>query len=208
MKNGGLKKKLNDFLKKIPFSQKVQAFAPHYEKAKNFFGDMFEPLFATEWGRRASWGALGLFALLLLIVIIQTLGTWYDDVRISRMSMHSSRAVTDNMSQWIMQIPDEHLFGKLGVTDQGAIPITSLQLRLVGVIKSDPENFSRVIISESGQLPKVYGIGDSLPSGISINAITADGVILENGGHLEKLPLQRPPLVFQGMPQPLLDQER
>ena len=84
------------------------------------------------------------------------------------------------------------------------LPVTSLQIRLIGVIKSTPDTFSRVIISESNQPGKIYSVGDSLPSsGVKIYAITAEGVILDNSGRLEKLPLQRTPLMFQGMPKSL-----
>lgn len=188
--------------------KKYPELAFYKSEMETVLHETLEPLFATEWGRRASWGALGLFALLLVITVIQMLSSWYDDVVITRQtSATSHQSSVDNVSQMIAAIPDEHLFGRIGANDQ-SLPITSLQLHLVGIIKSEPESLSRVIISESGQPGKLYSVGDSLPSGIIVNAIKQDGVVLENGGRLEKLPLQRPPLQFQGMPQPLVNQER
>lgn len=197
-----VKQQVNKLFKRFP------AFAFYKSEVEGVLHETLDPLFATEWGRRASWGALGVFALLLAIAVVQMLSDWYDDILISRSTSTSvQHSEIDNVSQLIAAIPEEHLFGRIGSNDQ-SIPITSLQLRLVGVIKSEPESLSRVIISESGQPGKLYSIGDSLPSGIIVNAIKEDGVVLENGGRLEKLPLQRTPLNFKGMPQPLYDQER
>lgn len=179
------------------------------ETVSNIFSEeIVAPMFATEWGRRISWGVSAVLALLCLGTVIMSFSTWYDDFNISKShAMNSNHGVSpETVMQAIAQIPDEHLFGKLGVTDHGALPITSLQLRLVGIVKTDQENASRVIISEAGQPGKVYIVGDSLPSGITVNAIADDGVVLENDGHLEKLPLQRSQLAFQGMPKPLLDE--
>jgi type II secretory pathway component PulC len=182
-----VKQQLNIFIEK--------SVQPFIKEMTGIFEELLAPLFATEWGLRASWGAAGLFALLFLVTLIKTGDAWYQDFVITHSQSRTHVASKDNMMQMIAQIPEEHLFGKVGLN--GSVPITSLQLRLIGVIKSDPENFSRVIISESGQPGKVYGIGDSLPSGITINSIVDDGVILENDGRLEKLPLQRSPLVLE-----------
>jgi type II secretory pathway component PulC len=189
----------------IDFFKKSSLTAFYKGQAGVFFEELFAPLFATEWGRRASWGTVGLFGLLLIITIIQTSVSWHDDFFITH--KHASTNVahpSDDVMLAISKIPEEHLFGNVGVAN-GTVPVTSLQLRLVGVIKS--EKISRVIISESGQPGKVYSIGDSLPSGITVNSVVDDGVILDNGGHLEKLPLQRKSLTFQGVPKALFDKE-
>ncbi len=170
--------------------------------------EIFSPLFSTEWGRKLSWGMLGLFSLLLVVTVGQTIGELYSDLFASSLASRSKSdsVIVDNTMRFIALLPEEHLFGKIGVND-GALPITSLQLSLIGVVKSDPDTKSRVIISEAGQPGKVYAIGDSLSSGIIVNSISDDGVLLENDGHLEKLPLHRQGLTFQGMPKPLLDQQ-
>ena len=96
------------------------------------------------------------------------------------------------------------MFGNAAKTDTSILPITSLQLRLIGIVHAVPENKSSVMISEANQIGKVYLVGDTLPVGVKVDAITEDGVILENAGRLEKLPLQRMPISFQRMPDKLL----
>lgn len=172
------------------------------------FDELLSPLLTTIWGRRAGIGLLVLMVILTLVMVIQTLVTWHSDYRLVQSSANSnghSLQANDRLAKLITQLPDWHLFGKYGVVEQSAIlPVTSLQIRLVGVIKSTPEKFSRVIISESNQPGKVYSIGDTLSSsGVKIYAITAEGVVLDNSGRLEKLPLPRAPLMFQGMPKSL-----
>lgn len=174
------------------------------------FDEIIAPLFTTEWGRRASWGAMICLALALLWGVLATFSTWYSDFRLIHGASREvkSSLATDEMKKLVTQIPDQHIFGQAGVLARGAtLPITSLQLRLVGVVKAVPEKFSRVIISEGGKPGKVYQVGDSLSSGVRIYAIAPDGVVLENGGRFEKLPLQRAPLLFQGMPKSLYNNE-
>lgn len=183
----------------------IHSIQTKYAKYKNTYQDNWDeitaPLFLTEWGRRTSWGVLIGSGLFLFFIFIETITGWYQDMIISQTDNLVLPVSKENILQQIHHIPEEHLFGKTGLGE--GVPITSLQLRLIGIIKSQPENLSRVIISEAGQPGKVYAIGDSLPSGILVNAITEDGVILENNGQMEKLPLLRTPLAFQGMPQPI-----
>lgn len=170
--------------------------------------DLLSPLLTTPWGRRAGWGVLIVMSALTLITLIQMAVTWRGDIRLihSTISKRDISSQTNNpLASLIAHLPEWHLFGKYGVVEQSAIlPVTRLQIQLVGVIKSIPEQFSRVIISESNQPGKIYKVGDKLPSsGVKIYAITVEGVVLDNSGRLEKLPLQRTPLLFQKMPKPL-----
>lgn len=165
--------------------------------------ELLAPLFTTEWGRRLAWGGAVSLSVLIIILVIISIYHWRQDTLLARAGTKPSQVteITD-AGQLITQIPRFHLFGYHGGAE--SLPITSLQLRLVGVIKAEPEQFSRVIISEGGKPGKVYRVGDTLAGGVRINAITEDGVILENEGRFEKLPLRRNPLQFQGMPKPLL----
>jgi type II secretory pathway component PulC len=167
------------------------------------FDEITAPLFTTQWGQRAAWAALISTSLLLFYSLVSTLFSWHSDFMIGKNPPAAKTTLSvDETTKLIAAIPNQHIFG--GGLEQGPIPITSLQLRLVGVVKSVPEQESRVIISESGRPGKVYQIGDVLPSGVKVYSIANDGVVLENGGRLEKLPLQRTPLMFQGMPKPLM----
>lgn len=168
--------------------------------------EILSPLLTTPAGRRAGIGLLIVMIIMTIITLTQALITWHSDIKLTQAHENLNPIKTnDRLATLITQISEWHLFGKYGVVNQSAIlPVTSLQIRLVGVIKSTPETFSRVIISESNQPGKIYKIGDMLPSsGVKIYAITPEGVILDNSGRLEKLPLQRTPLLFQGMPKSL-----
>lgn len=173
--------------------------------------DTITPLFSTQWGRRAGWAALVVMSLIVVITLIKMSLSWHADVALTRGQVDTSSntsVYSDQSAELIAQIPGWHLFGNVTAVEQTAsLPITSLQLRLIGVVHVIPENLSRVIISEAGQAGKVYQTGDNLPAGVRVNAITQDGVILENSGRLEKLPLQRQQLSFQGMPKKLLREE-
>jgi len=110
----------------------------------------------------------------------------------------SVMAKTDT-TDMIASLPEEHLFGQ-SLSKTSEMPISNLQLRVTGIVKVETEKygtFSKVFISISGQPSKTYRIGDTLPYGVKVYDITADSVILQNNGHLEKLPLPREPLKFK-----------
>lgn len=167
------------------------------------FDELIAPLFTTGWGRRVAWGSMITLLGLVILCVMMMLYSWRQDYILvhTQPKQVAKLTQTDTAGKLIAQLPDQHIFGNRAAVD---LPITSLQLRLIGVIKSEPEKFSRVIISEGGKPGKVYQVGDTLSGEVKINLITKDGVVLENGGRYEKLPLQRTPLQFQGMPKPLL----
>lgn len=170
------------------------------------FHEITTPLFTTLWGRRAAWIVLVCFAVLCFYIGYDNVMTWREDIAAVRgKPMVVAQSPTESTK--MPAISEYHLFG--GAPEQSAIlPITSLQLRLVGVIQAEPERFSRVIISQEGRPGVVYQVGDVLSSGVKVHQIAKDGVILDNSGRLEKLPLQRTPLQFQGMPKSLLNTTR
>jgi len=170
--------------------------------------ELLSPLLSTPWGRRAGLGVLAFMGVLILITLIETVQTWHSDFKLteSHPEQHERSIQAHNLlTKLIAETPEWHLFGKYGVVEQSAIlPVTSLQIRFVGIVKATPEELSRVIISESNQPGKVYKVGDKLSSyGVKIYAITPEEVVLDNAGRLEKLPLPRTPLTFQGMPKSL-----
>ena len=175
------------------------------------FDDIILPMLTSQWGRRLCWGALGVASVLFLVTVVKTPITWYADNQLSKASTNVAIDLPVQMvqsSDLIKQIPSWHLFGNAEKSPNTSIlPITSLQLSLVGVVHAFPQNKSSVIISEAGQTGKVYLVGDTLPVGVKVDAITEDGVILDNAGRLEKLPLQRQSLSFQGMPKSLMRED-
>lgn len=168
-------------------------------------------LLTEHWKQRCCWFFLGAVALLFLFTALRIPKIWYADFKLTKGYSNVVPEVMipkEQRTDLIEQIPNWHIFGNPAkVDDSSTLPITSLQLRLIGVVRAIPSRFSSVLISEAGQAGKVYLVGDILPVGVKINAITEDGVILDNAGRLEKLPLQRQPLSFQGMPKKLLREE-
>jgi type II secretory pathway component PulC len=175
-----------------------------------FFEDLkveetLAPFIASEKGRYASFAVLALAGVLLLLALVNMVGSWHADFIIS----HSTTASTgmsnyaDNETAQIDKIPALHVFGYQATEDTDFLPVTSAQLRLTGILRNPENNSSRVIISSSGQTGKIFSIGDEVLSGIKINAVNDDSVVLERGGRFEKLPLVRTALLFKEQPKSL-----
>ncbi|TAK75183.1 MAG: hypothetical protein EPO11_05825 [Gammaproteobacteria bacterium] len=143
--------------------------------------------------QRAAAGSCVLIALFVGFTFFYALWQWHSDWVLAHQPMTAPVLTTsDATTSLIAAIPDEHLFGA-GV---GEMPISSLQLRVTGIVKMEGA-LSKAYISIAGQSSKIYRTGDSLPYGVTVHDITSDAVILENDGHLEKLPLPREQLAFK-----------
>ncbi len=168
------------------------------------FEDILNPLFVTEKGRYAGLAALCIASLLLLSSVTQTFSNWHSDYILAHEAVAPSAVkLSDGAAELIAQLPQAHLFGQEASGDADLLPITSLQLRLTGVMRMPQDMLSRAIVSQAGQSGKVYGIGDTLTAGIKVVAINDDNIVLERAGHLEKLPLARPPVLFKDKPKSL-----
>ncbi len=151
--------------------------------------------------QRTMVGISGALALTACFLIVYSLWRWHSDWVIAYKTPMAPPALnaTDGTAMMIAAIPDDHLFGK-AFSNNGEVPISDLQLRVTGIVKTmneDNSTDSKAFISISGQPSKVYQAGDSLPYGVKVYEITPDAVILENGGRLEKLTLPREKLQFQ-----------
>ncbi len=105
----------------------------------------------------------------------------------------------DDTTDLIATLPQIHLFGH-ALRGAGDMPISNLQLRVTGIVEVASNAMgqqSKAYISMAGEREKIFRVGDSLPYGVKIYAITADAIILENEGQLEKLPLARAKLQFK-----------
>lgn len=134
---------------------------------------------------------------------------WYADWQLAHSELPAAPALssTDKTRALVAAIPNEHIFGQ-AATGLGNMPISNLQLRVTGISKiegddEEAQSLSRAYISMAGQPSKIYKIGDNLPYGVKVYDITADTVVLENGGKLEKLPIPRDQLQFK--PKPMLE---
>ncbi len=162
----------------------------------------------TPWGKRSSYGLMGLFFILICVAVFDMQKQFRENhFSIKNTPVNQTEnnpRVRETSMEVISKIPAQHLFGKATLHPTGDVPISSLQLQLIGILAGLDDHTSRVIISEAGGLGKIYRVGDNVGS-IRINAVTPNGVILENSGRLEKLPLKREVLTFQGMPKKLLN---
>lgn len=144
----------------------------------------------------ASLALVGLICVTLLI----TFNQWRHDWQLA----HSTPPTVNTQSgltvaQLIADLPSDHIFGK-SFADGGDMPISSLQLKVTGIMEfkdTDGNDASKAMISMADEPSKLYQKGDELPYGVKVYSITRDAVILENDGHLEKLPLPRETLQFK-----------
>jgi general secretion pathway protein C len=98
----------------------------------------------------------------------------------------------------VQDIVQRHLFGvapakpvAVDPLDTGeAPPETRLPMTLVGTLASDNQDRSLAII-ESGNDAKVYSIGDTIQSRVTLDAVRAKEVIIINNGKRETLALPR-----------------
>lgn len=139
-------------------------------------------------------------SVLLFASLIYACWQWQKDWALAHATITETASIkTDETETLIAALPNEHLFGKAFSTE-GNVPITSLQLRVAGIVKinsPDSAATSKAYISIAGQPSKIYQTGDNLPYGVKVHDIQPDAVILENDGHLEKLPLPREKLEFK-----------
>jgi type II secretory pathway component PulC len=84
---------------------------------------------------------------------------------------------------------DPGLFGS-GLSTSN-VAITSQSVALDGVLVQSNVSQSSAIIRCNNQSAKIYHVGDTLPFGAKIQAITTEGVLLQYNDHQEKLPLTR-----------------
>ncbi len=75
---------------------------------------------------------------------------------------------------------------------QTDVPETRLNLTLKGVLAATPMKMASAIIAQGKNGKEdIYGIGDKMPGGVIIKEIYPEHVVLERGGRLETLKLQK-----------------
>ncbi len=97
----------------------------------------------------------------------------------------------------IADIDSWHLFGThLSQTlNADDLPITAMNIQLVGLMLAIPARYSQVLIGIPGFAEKIYTVGDNIPGGAKIDRIT-----LRRGGKLESLRLPGQRLEFASPP--------
>lgn len=96
-------------------------------------------------------------------------------------------------------IADTHIFGE-AIVDETRGPITipddvpatdRRDLKLRGTIASDRPEYSIAIIADASNEENVYVVGDAIAAGVSLYAVEADNVKLDEGGQITQLDLIR-----------------
>lgn len=100
---------------------------------------------------------------------------------------------------------NEALFGDYvpNNLNEADVKQSRLDLSLVGIMFSEDNNASHVIIRSAGGREQTYHVGDSLPGGATIKRITEDGVLILRNGALERITLPKTGLVFEPPAKPL-----
>lgn len=141
-----------------------------------------------------SMGILGLG------IVFYAIYQWHSDLQVVNEALPAPKKIssTANEMAYLQALPEYHIFGK-SLPNLGKVPLSNLQLRVVGIVKLDSaqEKPSKAYISMSGKGGKIYQVGDLVSDGVRVYDITPLAVILENDGHLEKLPLLRKKLHFK-----------
>jgi general secretion pathway protein C len=94
-------------------------------------------------------------------------------------------------------VAQAHLFGDYQAPadpaqeDMSKAPETRLNLNLVGILASERDEESLALIGTPDGEEKSYAIGETIPPGVSLQAIFPDRVILSRNGQLETLLLDK-----------------
>ncbi len=116
----------------------------------------------------------------------------------------TSSALQQKVQPRINKQNQQNNFNKLttanifGVSDravmqkQTVVPETRLNLTLKGVLSATSMDMASAIIAQGKKgKEEIYGIGDKMPGGVIIKEIHPEHVVLERGGRLETLKLQK-----------------
>lgn len=79
-----------------------------------------------------------------------------------------------------------------------------LDIQVVGILFSEKESESQVVLRVGGGKEEYYVLGDSLPGGAVIKRISSEGVVVLHNGALESLSLPKNELIFEQPAKPLI----
>ena len=82
-----------------------------------------------------------------------------------------------------------------------------LQLTIVGIMYSDSEQTSHVIVQGTSGRDQLYRVGDKLPGGAVLKRITPDGILVNQNGVLESISFKKNVLMFEPEAKPLKNSE-
>lgn len=125
---------------------------------------------------------------IVLLIIINIIGTINFFVP-TEIKQNITQPISDSLRSDIAlyrKIPHWHIFGIPPAKD---LAVAHISVKLSGVILDVTGKQSIAIISTPDGKEKMYKVGDALPGGAVIYAITPQEVIIQYLGRLERLPL-------------------
>ena len=165
-------------------------------------------LLTTEKGCQLARASAVFFGFLALVAFSTLLTSSWAALHLASFSPTELAALSQQVnseSELPQFLPKAHLFGFNPPASGATLAITNAPLRLTGLITGGTEaegslgpSPAKAIVSSEGGIGKLYQEGDLLPGGLRLTTIKADGLILDDDGHLEFLPLQRPHLEEKG----------
>lgn len=146
----------------------------------------------------------GVLIILIIWEIISGIGVLpglNQEVKARTKNTHD-KAVSDRERTTIARHP---LFGEYVPSnlDAAGVRQSMLNLKVVGIVFSENENDSEVVLQEENGQEHFFHVGDSLPGGGVIKRITTEGVLVLRAGGLERLSLPKEELNFEAPPQPM-----
>ena len=93
----------------------------------------------------------------------------------------------------------------ININDAG-VKESGLNVEVVGILFSNNNGDSQVILQSGGGQVQTFHVGDTLTGGAVIKRITPEGMLIERMGVLESISLPKNELIFDAQPKPLVPQ--
>lgn len=156
----------------------------------------------------SKWIIFSLIPLFVILILIELAFLFISPIDLSRLVSNNTLQIKENRQESYQDLLNSSLFGVYVPTDldESQVKKSMLNVTLVGILFAQKLNDSQVIIRSASGEEKTYKIGDSLPGGVIVKRIMADGILVERDGTLESLSLPRDQLQFESIPKPLKEE--
>lgn len=133
---------------------------------------------------------IGLALLWMVLELVQTAWSWITPS--ADLELTETLQISADGARSRIPLASFHLFGR--AVDPAAAayanaPDTTLKLNLKGTSSHNDQNRARAVIADDNQVEKVYKVGDLMDSGVRVQAIYPDRVVLNAAGRIEVLRL-------------------
>lgn len=125
-----------------------------------------------------------LFGIRAALLLVDLAGAPLPQIDVTPPPPAATRAVVD-----LPAILRAYLFGRGAPPSQADAPITSMQLKLTGVVADIDEQRGFAMIGTSTSDQRLYRVGEAIPGGARLHAVYVDRVLLDRSGAIEALPL-------------------